>query len=119
MACQKNSGIAALADVIDARIREFSDKPLNLDFGEIREDGSLRTNTFPVPIPKSAYRVCRNLTLGETGSAFCNVNVMTEQGTGTGHAYIPEKMRKLKPRDRVLVAWVQNIAVVIDIILEP
>lgn len=30
--------------------------------------------------------------------------------------YIPEKMRWIKPGDRVLVAWVQHDAVVIDII---
>lgn len=31
--------------------------------------------------------------------------------------YVPDKMRWLKPNDRVLVAWVQNDAVIIDIIL--
>ena len=29
---------------------------------------------------------------------------------------IPEKMRRLRPGDRVLVAWVQSEAVVVDII---
>ena len=32
------------------------------------------------------------------------------------HVLIPEKMRRLKPGDRVLVAWVQSEAVVVDII---
>ena len=32
--------------------------------------------------------------------------------------YVPDKMRWLKPGDRVLVAWVQNDAVVIDLIFE-
>lgn len=33
------------------------------------------------------------------------------------HVLIPEKMRSIKPGDRVLVAWVQSEAVVIDIVL--
>lgn len=33
------------------------------------------------------------------------------------HILIPEKMRSIKPGDRVLVAWVQSEAVVIDIVL--
>lgn len=33
------------------------------------------------------------------------------------HVLIPEKLRKIKPGDRVLVAWVQSEAVIIDIIL--
>lgn len=32
---------------------------LLLDFGEIQKDGSLITNTFPIPIPKADYLVCR------------------------------------------------------------
>ena len=31
--------------------------------------------------------------------------------------YVPDKMRRLKPDDRVLVAWVGVDAVVIDIII--
>ena len=30
---------------------------------------------------------------------------------------IPASMRKLKPGDRVLVAWVQNDAIVVDLVL--
>ena len=41
-------------------------------------------------------------------------------GSAGGHSHsvlIPEKMRWLKPGDRVLVAWVQHDAIVLDIIL--
>lgn len=38
-------------------------------------------------------------------------------GTHSHTVLIPEKMRWLKPGDRVLVAWVQHDAIVLDIIL--
>lgn len=115
MAHQNNSGVVELVAALDERMRAFAESPLVLDFGEIRADGSLRTNTFPIPIPKTGYRVCRSLTLGEAGIDFCEVKTTTE----TGKAYLPENIRKLKAGDRVLVAWVQAIPVVIDIILKP
>ncbi|MCD8308883.1 MAG: hypothetical protein LUD19_03430 [Clostridia bacterium] len=37
-------------------------------------------------------------------------------GEHSHDVYIPEKMRWLKPGDRVLVAWVQHDAIVLDII---
>ena len=119
MAYESNYGIQKLISVLDNRMAEHGKKPLVLDFGEIREDGCLLTNTFSVPIPKSGYRVCRSLMIGNAGDPFCDVRVTVPDGTGEGSAYIPERMRKLKPGDRVLVAWVQNIAVVVDIILNP
>lgn len=39
------------------------------------------------------------------------------EGAHQHHVLVPEKMRSLKPGDRVLVAWVQNEAVVIDIVV--
>ena len=51
-------------------MRDHADKPLCLDFAEIQADGSLLSNTFPIPIPKNDYRVCRQLTLGKTGGKF-------------------------------------------------
>lgn len=41
----------------------------------------------------------------------------TNEGPHVHDVLIPEKMRKLLPGDRVLVAWVQNDAVVIDLVL--
>lgn len=125
---ESNTGISKLANVVSKRINKHTgDSSLVLDFGEILKDKSLLTNTFPVKIPKGQYSVCRQLTLGPTG------NKLTETGkadTGKGrhgghlggdgsHEHnisIPEKMRSLKPGDRVLVAWVQSEAVVIDLI---
>ena len=42
----------------------------------------------------------------------------TTDGQHQHHVLIPEMMRWLKPGDRVLVAWVQHDAVVIDIIMQ-
>lgn len=115
MAYDSNDGVARLAAVLDARMKDFADKPLCLDFAEIQADGSLLSNTFPIPIPKSDYRVCRQLTLGKTGDAFCDVRADEH----SGKAYLPESMRQLQAGDRVLIAWVQDTAVVIDIITRP
>lgn len=43
-------------------------------------------------------------------------HVHTQEGPHVHDVLIPEKMRSIKPGDRVLVAWVQNEAVVIDIV---
>lgn len=48
-------GTAKLAQVLDKRTSQKTESPLTLDFGEIQANGSLKTNTFPVPIPKGDY----------------------------------------------------------------
>lgn len=115
MAFDSNDGVSRLAAVLDSRMEQHAAKPLCLDFAEIQADGSLLSNTFPIPIPKSDYRVCRQLTLGKTGDAFCDVRADEH----SGKAYLPESMRQLQAGDRVLIAWVQDTAVVIDIITRP
>lgn len=139
---------------------------LVLDFGEIKDDESLVTNTFPIPIPKGDYHVLRQLTYGKTGDILAKTQNIGKPGSGEHnhlkvatlldsrgmpcsgmvgtpaagqpdppdppqssagsggsegahqhHVLVPEKMRSLKPGDRVLVAWVQNEAVVVDIIV--
>lgn len=142
-----NPGISKLAGVMQGQMRknQEANSALVLDFGQIQADYSLLTNTFPIPIPKSDYLVCRQLTIGPTGGHLTYTIKPGNSQDGThshgssgehgGHAsgdgshqhndegphihdvLIPEKMRKLKPGDRVLVAWVQSDAIVIDIIL--
>lgn len=134
----QSKGANQLANVLSKRIRAASKSSQTLDFGEIQANGNLLTNTFPVPIPKGDYTVCRQLMLGESGSC---LTVTDEDGehdhtgggheghetgdgththNGGGHSHnilVPEQMRSIRPGDRVLVAWVQNEAVVIDIIM--
>lgn len=105
-------GTAKLASVLCQRIKKENETPLILDFGEIQANGSLMTNTFPIPIHKGDYSVCRQLTLGDTGEVLTSTNEIQPEHEIT----IPEKMRSIEAGDRVLVAWVQNEAVVVDII---
>lgn len=73
-----------------------------LDFGVIQQNGSLLTNSFPVPIPRDEYHVCRQL----------------RQYWGTYGDYSFKTNDHLEKGDRVLVAWVGSEAVVIDVIIK-
>lgn len=108
-----NEGAALLASVIDSRIKEQIPSDLKIDFGDILAGYQLKTNTFKPIIPPHEYMVCRQLTLGETGERLTNVTTPE----GAGQAYVPEKMRGLLPGDRVLVVWVQDTAVVVDLLV--
>lgn len=122
-----NLGLNKLAQVMQERMdrnQQANNGALVLDFGTIQADMSLKTNTFAVPIPQADYHVCRQLTLGPTGSFLTETKTQGQHGghiSGDGsHDHdikVPEKMRSIKPGDRVLVAWVQSEAVVIDIVL--
>lgn len=116
MAFDENRGINKMANVLTKRMKKETDSPLVLDFGEIQSNGSLLTNTFPVPIPKGDYTVCRHVgglsfTISE-GEHLGHDNQAQNKGTHRHTVEPPE----IKPGDRVLVAWVQNDAVVIDVI---
>ena len=111
-------GTAKLATVLSQRMKRESESPLALDFGEIQANYSLVTNTFPVPIPKGDYSVCRHVgglsfTILEGGHVGHEGQTSTHNTGGHTHTVKPPS---IKPGDRVLVAWVQSEAVVIDII---
>ena len=87
-----NEGANMLARVMQGRMLQVFKSPEQMEFGTIQDDYSLLTNKFPIPIPKSEYFVCRQITLcGEP--------------------------QNLKPGDHVLMAWVGADPVVIDIIV--
>ena len=105
-------GMNKLARVISARAQQVAGKAprdLDLDFGVIQKDYSLLTNTFPIPIPKKDYHVCR--TVG--GLSF---NGGTHGGHLSGDGSHKHMLPKIQPGDRVLVAWVQSEAVVVDVV---
>lgn len=104
-----HSGISKLASVIERRITDSGTVPLILDFGEILPNLSLKTNTFKVAIPKGSYSICRGAHQGNKDETF----TITQTGETV---LIPESMRGVSPGDRVLVAWVQSEAVVVDIV---
>ncbi len=117
------SGANKLTNTLAGMMRSISDKPPALDFGIINSDYSLTTNLFRKPIPKNEYSVCRQLlydpsvpltktyTDGEHGHPDAS-----PPGTHYHEVKLPKKMRWLKAGDKVLVAWIQNEAVVIDIV---
>ena len=51
-------GTSLLARILDERMKEHGDSPLIIDYGRIKNNGSLVTNSFNVPIPKDDYMVC-------------------------------------------------------------
>ena len=114
MAFDNHAGANKLARTLSERMKNESKGPLPLDFGSINSDYSLTTNTFPVKIPKKDYTVCRHISgmsLGTSGGSHGG----HEYGDGSHAHSIPAP--KLKPGDRVLVAWIQSEAVVVDVIV--
>lgn len=77
---------AALAATLQRRMQTIGAAPALFDFGEIRADRSLKTNSFSSPIPVSDYQICRS--------------AITDPPT-------------IGPGTRVLVAWVGREAVII------
>ncbi len=121
MAFEQNVGMNKLANVLTHRMREENKRSLVLDFGEIQPNESLLTNTFPVPISKGDYSILRHLTLGGVGETLTVTTEKKESGNGDEvhlhEVLIPEKLRSLRAGDKVLVAWVQNEAVVIGLVV--
>lgn len=115
-----NSGTNKLASVIQDRMKQANESPLVLDFGTIGGDMSLKTNTFPLAIPQSDYMVCRSVALGKVDDVLYKTKENEPPPVLPTHKHdmlIGEKMRWLKPGDRVLVAWVGDDPCVIDLIL--
>lgn len=123
MSKKGNPGANKLATVLTGMMRSIDDHPLVLDFGIINGDYSLTTNTFPKPIPKGDYSVCRAVTYDPgvplTQSYNDGAHSQPDAGYGGAHTHdirLPEKMYWIRPGDKVLVAWVQDEAVVIDLV---
>jgi len=116
-------GASKLTATLVSMIDQKGDKPLVLDFGIILGDYSLKTNTFPLPIPKSDYSVCRAITYDPgvpLTQTYCDgAHGHPDAGFAGSHVHnvrLPEKMYWIRPGDKVLVAWVQDEACVIDIV---
>lgn len=125
MSKKGSPGANKLANVLAGMMCAANDKPLVLDFGIINGDYSLSTNTFPLPIPKSDYSVCRAVTYDPgvpLTQTYCDgAHGHPDAGYGGSHVHdvrLPEKMYWIRPGDKVLVAWVQNEAVVIDLVYD-
>ena len=62
MDMDSSTGANRLGQTIAKRIVKHmeGESSLVLDFGEIKDDESLVTNTFPIPIPKGDYHVSQD-----------------------------------------------------------
>lgn len=124
---------AALAGLFQNRMNASVKKGTSLpplELGTI--DASMNLVVDGLPGALEGYMVCRQLTLGakddvltktkEDGTHIHNEPVpesALELDSEHEHeVLIPEKMRKLKPGDRVLVAWASSIPIVIDIVYD-
>lgn len=123
MSKRGSPGASKLTATLVSMIDQKGDKPLVLDFGIILGDYSLKTNTFPLPIPKSDYSVCRAITYDPgvpLTQTYCDgAHGHPNAGFAGSHVHnvrLPEKMYWIRPGDKVLVAWVQDEACVIDIV---
>lgn len=96
-------GISRLASIMLSLAKDNETGSPVIDFGVVQRDGSLLTNAYPIAIPQTDYLVCRSCVLPNT-EIVDKVNVARPS------------QRCLKSGDRVLVVWVHNDAVVIDII---
>lgn len=123
MSKRGSPGASKLTATLVSMFDQKGDKPLVLDFGIILGDYSLKTNTFPPPIPKSDYSVCRAITYDPgvpLTQTYCDgAHGHPDAGFAGSHVHnvrLPEKMYWIRPGDKVLVAWVQDEACVIDIV---
>ncbi len=120
-------GVNQLANAIQERVQDMNNTPPVLDFGTIQSDFSLLTNKFPLPIPQSDYLVCRSVAIGKPDDILYKTRD-TEPRSKVDYGGVPNtthfhdvlignKIRQLKPGDRVLVAWVGDDPCVVDLIL--
>ena len=123
MSKEGNPGANKLAKVFKSMMGKMADQPLVLDFGIIGQDYSLTTNTFPRPLAQDEYSACRSVTYNPgvplTETYFDGLHGHPDAGYAGAHinkVRLPKKMHWIKPGDKVLVAWVQNEAVVIDLV---
>lgn len=145
-------GLSKFTDIIATMIqRDKESQPRLLDFGVIQDDWALKCNSYPVPIPKESYLICRSVSLPnkemlstemteaknkthlhkaededmmEQDMAPVPVNDIVKLKYVTviqiEHLHEYDVARpsepRLKPGDRVLVAWVSNDPVVVDVL---
>ncbi len=116
-------GMSKFAGVIDSMINKRKDESLILDYGVIQGDLSLVTNTFPVAIPKSDYMCCRHLQAIPEDKRWTTESAGSHTHPGGYGSKAGSHRHKFQPHwvlekgDRVLVAWVQNDPVVIDVLV--
>ena len=95
---------AALAGLLHSRMGRTVKKGTSLpplELGTITANMGLQVDGLPAPL--ADYMVSRHLTLDS----------IEEPGV-----VIPEKLRSLRAGDRVLVAWVSNNPIIVDVVYD-
>jgi len=111
-----NPGLSKLARVMSGRMREFSEQTaedVTPDFGVINSNMSLSTNRFSVAIPKGEYyigRLVSGLQIPVSGGSHGG------HETGNGSHSHTVTLPGLSPGDHVLVVWVKDEPVVVDVL---
>lgn len=127
-----NSGVSKLAQVIASRISQQVQRPDALELGTIQADLSLKLDRFAVPIPAGDYLIAdweMRLEISQASRVIKTASPVNSDGTdipGTTtysdlqrldfQAGDPGQVQdvhlnfkaRLKPGDRVLVAWVNE-----------
>ena len=107
-------GLSRLAGVMRDLAKKDKDTALVLDFGTIQGDGSLLTNTYPLPIPKSDYIVCRHLKSWEITKS-TNSRSVGDHGEHS-HSFTIERRERLKKGDRVVAEVIARTGETLDYI---
>lgn len=106
-------GVSRLAAAMDKLAKRNIPNDLIIDYGTILDDLSLLTNSYPIPIPKKDYLALRHLRKVPDDEI-----PKTEAANGPDeHTHKFQPHEPLKKGDRVLVAWVHNDAIVLDVIM--
>ena len=107
---------AALAGLLQSRMGRTVKKGTSLpplELGTITANMGLQVDGLPAPL--ADYMVCRQLTVGRETDVLARTEEAVEH---THEILVPEKMRSLRAGDRVLVAWVSNNPVIVDIVYD-
>lgn len=100
-------GLSKLAGLFQGIAKDQIPTDRLLDFGTIQSDKSLLTDTFGIAIPKSDYLILEEL---KSRTATTSSKSVGDHGS---HSHTVKTQEGLSVGDRVLVAWVNNDAVVV------
>lgn len=86
-----------------------------LEIGVVGEDLGLKVSRFNTEIPKGEYYIDRSLSF-----QYDPITVVTSQNDGHTHNVdipIPNGFAKIAPGDTVLVAWAEETAIVVSVLI--
>ena len=96
-------GANRLARELDGRMARRAEGPPPIGFGTVQDGMALKLDHFPAPIPRGAYETCR--------AACVDPQELLDAARGPGGGRAPLRLR---PGDRVLVAWAGGAPAVVD-----